>query len=406
MQVRIGDPALRGTTRGERRAAPTLRVPVDAGRPGPQTTYHTRTWLLWFLAAGLPALLTRNPLYLLLVMLAARGVDAAVAGYESAATPDAVDTRRQSWGGLLWLGVGLAAVSALFNGLGAHFGTTVLIRLPADWPIIGGPLTAEGFAYGALGGMSIVAVLTVAAAFNTGADTYALLRSIPAAFSQAGLVTAIGLAYVPRTITRIREIHEAQLLRGHRFRGARSVLPLAVPLLAGGLERAIQLAEAMESRGFSHPGPARPAPTGRAMGESDRLTGALLAIGAVAVALGAFALLYYRTAPVGGAIVLAGGLGAIGWALRRVGQASRRSRYRREIWRRRDTLVALTLGGALAVTLWSWATHSAWWGYTPYPTLHWPSFEPALGLALALLVAPALPLLRREARPLEEGSSR
>ena len=131
----------------------------------------------------------------------------------------------------------------------------------------------------------------------------------------------------------------------------------------------------------------------------------LLAIGAVAVALGAFALLYYRTAPAGGAVVLAGGLGAIGWALRRLGQASRRTRYRREIWRRRDSLVALALGLALALTLLTWATRSAWWSYTPYPTLHWPAFEPALGVTLALLVVPALPLLRREIRPLEEGTS-
>src|SRR5690349_7293297 len=103
MQLRTGNQVMHGAVRGGDRAAPALRVPVGATRPGPQTTYHTRTWLLWFLAAGLPALLTRNPLYLVLIMLAARGVDAAVA-----ATPDAVDTRRQSWGGLLFLGVGLA----------------------------------------------------------------------------------------------------------------------------------------------------------------------------------------------------------------------------------------------------------------------------------------------------------
>ncbi len=352
--------------------------------------YHTRTWLLWLAAAGTAALLTRNPLYLVLIALAARAVDEAAAAYEQAAGPDAADPRRHSWGWFLRVGLLLATVAAGFNGLGSHLGATVLLTLPREWPLIGGPLTVEGFTYGALGGLAVVVVLIVAGTFNLGADTYALLRAIPAALSQAGLVTAIGLAYVPQTITRVREIREAQQLRGHRFRGSGALLPLAVPLLAGGLERAIQLAEAMEARGFSH---RTTDPTGGAAAAQRRIRAALLG-GTGAVAVGAFLLIYFRQTPTGGAALVLAGLLGLGWALRALGHLSHQSRYRREIWRRRDSGVCVALTLSLVVTVGVWATRAGWWVYSPYLQLAWPPFEPIIGAGLALLAAPALPLLR------------
>ncbi|MGI8587948.1 MAG: energy-coupling factor transporter transmembrane component T [Chloroflexia bacterium] len=317
-------------------------------------------------------------------MLAARGVDEAVTAYERAVAPAGVDTRRIGWGGFLRLAMVLAGFSAVFNALAAHAGETVLARLPADWPIIGGALTLEGVVYGALGGIAVVALLMTAGTFNTAADTYALLRSIPPALSQAGLVTAIGLAYLPQTIVRVGEIREAQELRGHRFRGAGSMLPLAVPLLAGGLERAIQLAEAMESRGFSGKTPERG-------GSAIR---ALLTLGTAGVGLGAFGMLYFREEPAWGGALLVVGVFAIGAALRRLGHTSRQTRYRHELRRRRDDLVSVALLLSLTVTLTVWVLRPVWWVYSPYPALGWPGFEPAAGLGLGLLVAPALPLLR------------
>jgi energy-coupling factor transport system permease protein len=360
----------------------------DAAR-GAQATYHTRTWLLWFGTAGLAALLTRNPLYLALLALAARAVDAAVVAFEEARAPGAIDTRRGGWAGFLRLGLIMAGVSALFNGLGSHVGATVLARLPGEWPIIGGPLTLEGFAYGALAGCSLVVVLLVAATFNTGADTYALLRAIPAFLSQVGLVTAIGLAYVPQTITRAREIREAQILRGHRFRGPRSLAPLATPLLAGGLERAIQLAESMEARGFS----AGEAPPAARRDRQPAVARALLTGGTALVALGAFAMLYFRQAPAGGAAALALGLALIGAALYRLGRMTRHTRYRREVLRRRDSRACAALALALALIGGAWVARAGAWNYSPYPALGWPDFDLVIGVALALLAAPAAPLL-------------
>src|SRR6476646_4120082 len=119
-----------------RRAAASTDVAEGArarARPdavgGAQAAYHTRTWLLWFATAGLAALLTRNPLYLALIALAARAVDAAAVAFDEARAPGALDTRRGGLAGFQRLGLIMACGSALVNGLGSHGGAAVLARL-------------------------------------------------------------------------------------------------------------------------------------------------------------------------------------------------------------------------------------------------------------------------------------
>ena len=69
--------------------------------------------------------------------------------------------------------------------------------------------------------------------------------------------------------------------RGVRLEGARGYATLLSPLLAGSLERASNLAESMEARGFGRPGATRaPRPRGR----FDR---AVLAAAAALVLVGA-----------------------------------------------------------------------------------------------------------------------
>src|SRR5947208_488352 len=93
--------------------------------------------------------------------------------------------------------------------------------VPGGYPALPGARTGEGRADGLLSGLVLLPVLAVFGTFNAGGDAYGLLRRVPAGFAQAGLVTAIALAYVPQTLARLREIREAQAWRGHRLRGAR-----------------------------------------------------------------------------------------------------------------------------------------------------------------------------------------
>src|SRR4030065_2679802 len=78
-----------------------------------------------------------------------------------------------------------------------------------------------------------------------------LISLIPGAFFPVAVVTSIAVTYLPTTLRQFQQIREAQAIRGHQMKSLRDWLPLLMPLLVGGLEHAMQLAEAMTARGFA-----------------------------------------------------------------------------------------------------------------------------------------------------------
>jgi energy-coupling factor transport system permease protein len=343
--------------------------------------YHTWAWVLWLGAAALPAFTLQNPLYLVLVVASAWLVYTAL----GRSTP-----LGRSWGAFVRIGVFFLALSIPFNALSIHAGRIVLLRLPEAWPIVGGPITLEATLAGAANGLSLLAILAVFAAFNAGVDHYQLLRATPAFLFQAGVVVSIAITFVPQMVLAAREIRQAQRIRGHRLRGVRDLLPLIIPLLANGLERAIQLAETMEARGFG--GTQERAPRRQAVWVQLGTLAALLALLG-----GLFVLAYY---PAGGPLgwSLAGlaiaGLLALFWFQ---GRGVRRSRYRSPRWQARDTTLAVTsLAVALAV-LGARFLAPATLYYSPYPPAALlPAFNPWIGAALLPLALPALLSSRNE----------
>jgi energy-coupling factor transport system permease protein len=228
----------------------------------------------------------------------------------------------------------LLLVLALFKGLSIHIGATVLFSLPEGWPLIGGQITLEGMAFAALDALSLAAVLAVFAVFSVHADYYALLRSVPPFMHQVGLVTSIAITFMPQTVIRFTEIREAQALRGHRVRHVRDLAPLVVPLLAGGMERSMNLAEAMEARGFSR------SPVGTRKVRPIYVQIALVfGLGLVLTGGALFALLADTPWLGWGCIAL--GISLLAITLWYVGKGVKRTRYRRGVWRDRDTALAI-----------------------------------------------------------------
>ncbi|OGO04334.1 MAG: hypothetical protein A2Y73_03820, partial [Chloroflexi bacterium RBG_13_56_8] len=204
-------------------------------------SYHPLAWLAWTLGAAIPALMIRNPLYLIIIALSSWLVYLAV---------EHNATLARSWGGLIRMGALVWLLTIPFNALMLHQGEHVFFRLPSHWPLVGGNLTWEAVAYGAASGLAIWVLLMIFSVFNVCVDASQLLRLAPPFLYQMGVVTSIALTFLPQMLVSAREIHEAQRVRGHRFRGWRDLLPLIVPLLTTSLEHAMQLAESMESRGF------------------------------------------------------------------------------------------------------------------------------------------------------------
>ncbi len=274
-------------------------------------TQHALAWLIWACSAAVLALMTRNPLYLALIALAA-WLTYIVVGQRS--------HQAGRWRGLLKVGLLIWALTIPFNVLMIHQGAHVLGRLPKQWPLVGGNITLEAVVYGLVSGFSLWTLLLIFAAFNMAADASQLLRFMPASFYQIGTIASIALTFVPQMLASAQEIREAQQIRGHRFRGWRDLLPLFVPLLTTSLERAIQLAESMESRGYGGSAIASP------QRKLTRQQGSVL--GGLALALcGLLARAYWpQRAYIGHILIVVASLMLIG-ALRAMGRQVPRSRY-------------------------------------------------------------------------------
>ncbi len=353
--------------------------------------FHPLAWFAWLLASLTVAMVTRNPFYLALL------VGVCIAVYRLCGQPGPM---RSAWGVFLRVGLMMWLVATLLNLLTVHHGETVMFELPESLPIVGGPVTWEALIFGAVNGLALVAILVTFGVINAVLDFHKALKFVPHSLFEVGLVVSIAIAFVPQTLFSLQEIREAQALRGHRSRGIRDLLPLFVPLITTGLERSIQLAESMESRGFGSTtdaarGFGSTADTARGFGSAavagQRMMlwckGGILA-GLVGLLVG-LAFYYYLPAwRPGGVGILAASALLLAMSLRGISRGTRRSRYRRQRWHARDVAVVAACVLVFATFLILSLTQKSSLAYYPYPRLTWPSFHGAIGGAILLLILP------------------
>ena len=331
---------------------------------------HTAAWLSWLVAALVALSLTRNPLYLLLILGCLLFVSLWLQMQSDGARP-AVHPLRFT--------LILVTLGALFNAFTSHYGSTVLFTIPGKVPLLSGHLTLEALVYGATNGLILAGMFASFTVLNQALPTRAMVRLIPRAYYPVALVSSIAITYLPTTIRLSRQIREAQEIRGHQVKGLRDWLPLLMPLLVGGMEHAMQLAEAMTARGFaSVPQPSQGAPSVRSTSTLLRLVllGGLLLLSAGWLwrlnGGDGFGLALISS----GALLILGGLW---WQ----GRHTPRSNYRKESWHLHDNLMVL----CVLILLFSLLRFPL--DYSPYPLLTLPPFEPLLGVAILGLLAPA-----------------
>lgn len=309
---------------------------------------------------------TRNPFYLLVMLLVLFVLDTALrhtATEGEAPMPISPIT----------FSIVVTVLSALFNSLMNHYGDTPLFALPGFLPLLGGPVTMEAIAYGATNGLVISILFTAFNIINRALPIRALIQFIPRAFYPMAVVISIAVTFVPTTLRQFERIREAQAVRGHRIRGLRDWVPLFMPLLIGGLERALQLAEAMTARGFASADEA----------VYDAKLRALVVLGLVSLLGGWLMSLVWGLSWLSGGILLCSGLlmGGVLWQIRR---RVPRTSYRRETWHLHDSVVAVAVGamaGILLVDGLPMVAHDTLF-YSAYPRLSLPPFDAVIGIAL------------------------
>jgi energy-coupling factor transport system permease protein len=329
-----------------------------------------RAWLIWTLTTLITASFTRNPLYVVLLLLITLVVSSSHTSgqrHQVGLTP-------------LRFAVWAVPLAALFNGLTAHLGDTVLLRLP-DWlPLVGGTVTAESLVFGAMNGLTLTVIFSSFATFNQVTPVRDMVRLTPRAFHEAGVVLSIALTFIPQTTRSLNRIREAQAVRGHRVRGLRDWLPIVVPLLVSGLERSMGLAEAMVARGYG--------------AVSDRAqplrTQGFLALGLFVLLGGWLAWLFWPSWQGVALVGMVAGAGIIIYVVWSAGRSVSHTTYRTHRWTIHDSLVVLGCGLTLATTFLPlpFGDRSTLY-YAPYPHLTLPAFDPFVGLGMLGLLVPA-----------------
>jgi len=327
-------------------------------------------WILWLVNTILFLLSTRNPIYLLIVL-----VNLFILGNQIARHQN-----RKEWTALnLRFLISMILISTVVNGLFTHIGQTTLLRFPEKWLLIGGSITLESIIYGAINGLMIGALYLAFNILNLALNVKQLSRLIPRAFHPIAMTTTVALTFFPSIQQRAREIKEAQMIRGNPMKKISDWLPILLPLLVTSLEDAITLSESMTSRGFL------------AVSKSDNTNLAVisLVIGTFSIFSGWILNLYaYPQAisiflyGVGGSIIIL--------TLLKKGREFRVTHYHQVSWQKKDIIFSAIFLIILITQVIIAAFYENNFSYTPYPQLS----RPSLNIGGILLSAiPILPIL-------------
>ncbi len=283
---------------------------------------HPGAWWLWATGLATAASRTTDPLLLALVL--------AVAGYVVAARRTRAPWAK-AYGFYLRMGLVVVAVRVVFaTVVGAPVPGTVLVHLPQaalpDWAAgvrLGGDLTLEGLLGAVYAGLQLATILACVGGANALANPRRLLRAVPGALYEVGVAVVVALSFSPQLIEGVSRVRAARRLRGRPHTGLRGLRGVAMPVLEGALERSVDLAAAMDARGFGR---------GADQPGLRRRSGALTLVGLLGVCAGLYGLLDASSPAALGLPLLAGGALVAAAGLAVGGRRSTRTRYRPDRW--------------------------------------------------------------------------
>jgi len=210
---------------------------------------HPFTWWLWALAIAISVAKASNP-YFAVAAVALVGI--------------VVITQREEapWGKsfnwTLKIAIWILMVRTLIGiTIGVPIpGTTIFtvprVPLPAWMPGIrvGGAVTAERLSSALSEGLIICAIIVIFGAASSLTSPHRLLRVLPVYIYEFGTAVVIATSVLPQLVSSVARIRQAQRLRGQSTKGFSSYRRLAIPLLEESLARSLDLAAAMDARGY------------------------------------------------------------------------------------------------------------------------------------------------------------
>jgi energy-coupling factor transport system permease protein len=352
---------------------------------------HPAAWWLWAGCLAGAASRTTNPVLLCLL--------AAVAAFVVSACRTAAPWSRSL---VVFFRLGLVVIVVrvvLEIVFGNRVSGHVLFTLPQvplpSWAAgvsIGGPVTAEGVVQAAVEGLRLAVVLICFGAANSLASPYRLLRCLPAVLYEAGVAVTVSLAFAPEVVMAIAGVRDARRLRGRPTRGVAGLRGMAIPVLESALDRSLQLASSMDSRGY-----------GRRVTQSvrvRRLAGGSTAVGLLLIVGGVYGALDAGSLPAGGLPFIGTGAALVAVGMMASGRRTSRTRYRPDLWAAAEWAVVGSGAVALISLIVAAASGAVGLNLSIYP-LHLPAVPllPMLGILVALLPAAVAPIESRSSGP-------
>ena len=210
---------------------------------------HPLTWWIWSFAIAISVVRINAPWF----AIASVGVVGLI-----------VFTQRENapWGKsfnwtlkvALWI---LMIRTIIGISIGVPIPGTVLFTLPKiplpDWMPgirIGGHVTLERLSSALSEGVIICAIIVIFGAAASLTSPHRLLRVLPIYVYEFGVAVVIATSVLPQLVTSVARIRQAQRLRGQNTKGFASYRRVAIPLLEESLARSLDLAAAMDARGY------------------------------------------------------------------------------------------------------------------------------------------------------------
>jgi energy-coupling factor transport system permease protein len=198
----------------------------------------SRAFAAWSAAALVVVLTSTNPVYRTLVLLIALNVLLALGRRDAQSRP-------------LFLAVGVAAIfAAVLNAVLSHTGAHALFTVPDQIPGIGGSVTVESVVYGLDVGLGIAAAVLAIAPLSLVLHAHDLIDAFPSVLQRTAALVGAAINLVPAVARNAVGISEAQRMRGSSGARLRDWHAIAAPVVLSALDDSLQLAEAMDARGF------------------------------------------------------------------------------------------------------------------------------------------------------------
>jgi len=207
--------------------------------PSPLHAARAGVGALWAAALSFAALFLFHPLALL-ALLAAVLCAGAGAGVGRALA------RSARAGAIVWLPI------VVVNVLVYHEGATVFARLGDLGPFGQGNLTVEALVYGAVIALKVMLLILITTLASLAVDPDQLLRLVRRLSFRSALTASLAMRMVPVLAADAQRLAEAQRTRPQGPpRGARGKVALLRAVVAGALDRAMDVAGTLEVRGFA-----------------------------------------------------------------------------------------------------------------------------------------------------------